>query len=84
MAARLATRTIPIVFVAHGDPVGVGDIQSLSRPGGNVTGFAQMHPELATKQLELLKELRPHVARVAVLWNASVATKAGDWREPAD
>lgn len=76
-AARLATRTIPIVFVAHGDPVGVGDIQSLSRPGGNVTGFAQMHPELATKQLELLRELGPRVARVAVLWNASVATKAG-------
>ena len=80
-AARLATRTTPIVFVAHVDPVGVGDIQSLARPGGNATGFAQMHPELATKQLELLKALGSRVTRVAVLWNASVATKAADWRE---
>lgn len=80
-AARQATRNIPIVFVVHGDPVGTGDVQSLARPGGNVTGLSQLHPELSAKQLDLLKQLVPSLRRVAVLWNAEVASKAGDWRE---
>ncbi|MEW6687615.1 MAG: ABC transporter substrate-binding protein [Pseudomonadota bacterium] len=79
-AARQATRTIPIVFAVHGDPVGTGDVQSLARPGGNVTGVSQLHSELSAKQLEVLKEIVPRLGRVAVLWNAEVAAKAGDWR----
>ncbi len=80
-AARQATRSIPIVFVAHGDPVGTGDIRSLARPGGTATGLSQLHPELSAKQLEVLRQLMPRLGRVAVLWNASVAAKAADWRE---
>jgi putative ABC transport system substrate-binding protein len=80
-AAREATRSIPIVFVVHGDPVGTGDVQSLARPGGNVTGLSQIHPELSAKQLDVLKQIVPRLGRIAVLWNAEVPAKAGDWRE---
>jgi putative tryptophan/tyrosine transport system substrate-binding protein len=80
-AAKQATRGIPIVFVVHGDPVGTGDVESLARPGGNITGFSQMHPELSAKQLDLLQGLVPRVRRIAILWNATVSAKAGDWRE---
>jgi len=79
-AARRATNDIPIVFVVHGDPVGTGDVQSLSHPGGNTTGVAQMHPELTAKQLETLRQLVPHISRVAVLWNAANPAKVGDWQ----
>ena len=79
-AARQATRTIPIVSAIHGDPVGTGDVQSLARPGGNVTGVSQLHPELSAKQLEVLKQVVPRLGRLAVLWNADVSAKAGDWR----
>jgi putative ABC transport system substrate-binding protein len=79
-AARRATRSTPIVFLAHGDPVGTGDVESLARPGGNVTGFTEMHHELSAKQLDLLKQLVPGLSRVAVLWNPSNPAKAGDWR----
>jgi putative ABC transport system substrate-binding protein len=68
-AARRATRTIPIVFAVHNDPVGTGDVSSLARPGGNITGLTQMASELSAKQLELLKEIVPRLARVAVVWN---------------
>jgi putative ABC transport system substrate-binding protein len=80
-AAKGATRSIPIVFAVHGDPIGTGDVQSLARPGGNITGFSQMHPELSRKQLELLKECVPVVSRVAILWNSANPTKALDWQE---
>ena len=80
-AARQATRNIPIVFVVHGDPVGTGDVQSLARPGSNVTGVSQLHPELSAKQLDVLNQVVPRLRRLAVLWNADVAAKAGDWRE---
>jgi putative tryptophan/tyrosine transport system substrate-binding protein len=80
-AARQATRTIPIVFVVHGDPVGSGDVATLARPGGNVTGLAQMAPELSTKQLEILRQVVPRVARVAVIWKAANPTKVSDWHE---
>jgi putative ABC transport system substrate-binding protein len=63
------TRTIPIVFAAVSDPVGSGFVASLARPGGNVTGFQAMVGSLAAKWLEVLKEIAPHVARVAALFN---------------
>ncbi len=66
-AAKNVTKTIPIVMTALGDPVGTGLVESLSRPGGNVTGPSQMFPALAVKRLELLKELVPQISRVLVL-----------------
>jgi putative ABC transport system substrate-binding protein len=80
-AARQATNTVPIVFVVHGDPVGSGDLATLARPGGNVTGLGQMAPEISTKQLQILQQVVPRVARVAVIWNIANPTKTGDWRE---
>jgi putative ABC transport system substrate-binding protein len=68
-AAKQATRTIPIVFAVHSDPVGTGDVASLAHPGGNITGTAQMATELSAKQLELLREMVPGITRVAVVWN---------------
>ena len=70
LAAKQATRTIPIVTVAVRDPVESGLVASLARPGGNITGLTiAVGPELVGKQLELLKEAVPQVSRVAVLWN---------------
>jgi ABC-type uncharacterized transport system substrate-binding protein len=71
LAAKRATSTIPIVMTTAGDPLGSGLVDSLARPGGNVTGMSLMVPELGGKRLELLKELLPRLARVAVLWNAA-------------
>jgi len=68
LAARQATRTLPIVFAAVADPVGGGLVTSLARPGGNVTGLPLLAPELVGKCLELLKQAVPGVTRVAVLW----------------
>ncbi|MFZ1092114.1 MAG: ABC transporter substrate-binding protein [Xanthobacteraceae bacterium] len=62
-----ATRTVPIVFPGIVDPVGAGFVDSLARPGGNVTGFMSMEYSTAGKRLELLKQMAPNVARVAVL-----------------
>jgi putative ABC transport system substrate-binding protein len=69
VAARGATRTIPIVMVAAGDPIGAGLITTLNRPGGNVTGTASMQPELAAKQVETLLQALPATRHVAVLVN---------------
>ena len=66
-AAKNATRTIPIVMIALGDPVGAGLVDSLDRPGGNVTGMSMMVSELAAKRLELLKEAVPGISRVLVV-----------------
>jgi putative ABC transport system substrate-binding protein len=66
-AARRATSTIPIVFVGHADPVGVGHVSSLARPGGNMTGLTVLLSDLTAKRLELLKETVPRVHRVGVL-----------------
>ena len=71
LAAKRATSTIPIVMAASGDPLGSGLVASLARPGGNVTGMSLMVPDLGGKRLELLKELLPQLARVAVLWDAA-------------
>jgi putative ABC transport system substrate-binding protein len=67
--AKNATTTIPIVMASSSDPVRGGLVASLARPGGNITGMALLAPELSGKRLELLKEVVPQVARVAVLWN---------------
>ena len=75
--ARRATKTIPIVFAAHADPVGVGHVASLARPGGNITGMSMLLTELAAKELEILKEVVPHAMRVGVLWNPKVPTHPG-------
>jgi putative tryptophan/tyrosine transport system substrate-binding protein len=68
-AAQHATSTIPIVMVGTGDPVGRGFVASLARPGGNITGNANVHGDLIGKRLELLKEAVPWLSRVAVLMN---------------
>ena len=69
-AAKNATKTIPIVMVGAGlDPVEAGLVESLARPGGNVTGLTNLARELSGKRLELLKEAVPKVARVAVLYD---------------
>jgi putative ABC transport system substrate-binding protein len=67
--ARQATKTIPIIFAQHADPVGTGDVASLSRPGGNVTGVSMVLTELAAKGLEILKQAVPTITKVGVLWN---------------
>jgi putative ABC transport system substrate-binding protein len=68
-AAKAATRTIPIVVAVTGDAVATGLVQSLARPGGNVTGSSFFYPELNAKRVEILKEALPHLRRVAVLMN---------------
>ena len=81
LAARKATRAIPIVMVVPGDPVASGLVESLGRPGGNVTGLSTMSPQLAGKRLELLKELVPRLSRVGVLWNPVAPAAAIQWKE---
>ena len=68
-AAKDATTSIPIVMAHGGDPVAQGFVASLARPGGNVTGVANLSAELSGKRLEFLKEVLPKLSRVAVLWN---------------
>jgi putative tryptophan/tyrosine transport system substrate-binding protein len=67
--ARQATKTIPIVFANHADPVGVGHVASLAHPGGNITGVSMLLTELAAKQLEILKEAVVGATQIGVLWN---------------
>ena len=69
LAAKAQTRTVPIVFMVVGDPVGVGLVSSLARPGGNVTGLSSMVTDTIAKQLELLKAAVPHVTRIGILHN---------------
>jgi ABC-type uncharacterized transport system substrate-binding protein len=68
-AARQATKTIPIVFANHADPVGVGHVASLARPGGNITGLSVLLTDLVAKQLEILKEAVPQATRISVLFS---------------
>jgi putative ABC transport system substrate-binding protein len=81
LAAKNATRTIPIVFIGVPDPVAAGLIDSLPRPGGNITGFTAIQAVLAGKRLELLKETVPHLSRVAVLWDPQNGGFAQQWKE---
>ena len=74
-----ATRTVPIVFVNVGDPVGGGFVESLARPGGNATGFSFTEYGVSVKWLELLKEIAPSLARVAVLRDARQASGSGQF-----
>ena len=67
LAAKKATTTIPIVMTNAGDPVGFGLVVSLARPGGNVTGFSGLSPDLSTKRLEILKDAVPNLSRVGLL-----------------
>jgi putative ABC transport system substrate-binding protein len=69
LAAKNATTEIPIVMVAVGDPLATGFVESLARPGGNITGLSQMTPDLSGKRVELLKEIVPKVSRVALLFD---------------
>jgi putative tryptophan/tyrosine transport system substrate-binding protein len=81
-----SSRTVPVIFIAGSDPVVDGLVRTMARPGGNLTGFYVFEPSLGSKLLGLLKEIAPHVARVAILsnpdakaqssWQASVATAA--------
>ena len=74
-----ATRAVPIVFVIVPDPVGSGFVDSLSRPGGNATGFMQFEYSLSAKWLELLKDIAPGVTRVAIPWDPSIAAGIGQF-----
>lgn len=68
-AAKRATKKIPIIMVSDVDPVEIGLVPSLARPGGNVTGVSLMTSDLGAKRLELLKQAVPRISRVGVLWN---------------
>jgi putative ABC transport system substrate-binding protein len=68
---RQATKTIPIVFAIHADPVGVGHVASLARPGGNITGLSTLLTDLVAKELEIFKEAVPQTTRIGILWNPS-------------
>jgi ABC-type uncharacterized transport system substrate-binding protein len=79
-AIQEATTTTPIVVVRTGDPVGTGLVATLARPGGNITGFSILSPELSGKRLELLKEAAPKIERVGVLWDALVPDNILDFK----
>ena len=81
VAAKNATKTIPIVFIDVTDPIAAGLVDSLPRPGGNITGFTTIASVLAGKRLELLKETIPKLSRVAVLWNPQDSSSAQSWKE---
>jgi putative tryptophan/tyrosine transport system substrate-binding protein len=84
LAAKQATKTIPIVMVATQDPVATGIIDSLARPGGNITGLTRLTRELSGKRLELLKEMAPGISRVGLLLAANATIgNAGEYYEAA-
>jgi putative tryptophan/tyrosine transport system substrate-binding protein len=72
--ARQATKTIPIVFANHADPVGTGHVESLAHPGGNITGLSMVFTEIVAKQLEILHEATPQATRIGVFWNPMTPT----------
>ena len=80
-AAKKATAVIPIVIAISSDPVGTGLVDSLARPGGNVTGLSHLNIEVSGKRLELLKEAFPRISEVGVLWNSSHPAKVREWKE---
>jgi putative ABC transport system substrate-binding protein len=80
-AVKRETRTIPIVMIFAGDPVGSGFVASLAGPGGNVTGLSSISPDLSGKRLEFLREIVPGLSRVAVLWNPDVRGAVLEYKE---
>jgi putative ABC transport system substrate-binding protein len=81
LAAKNATTEIPIVMAAAGDPVATGIVDSLGRPGGNITGLSQMNPDLTAKRLEVLKEIAPDISSMAVLLNPEDPISLLGWKE---
>ena len=81
LAVKKATTSIPLVMAAVGDPIGVGLVASLARPGGNVTGLSAIAPELEGKRLELLREVVPRLSHIAVLWNPDNPFQPGSLKE---
>jgi len=81
LAVKRTTPSIPLVMAAVGDPIGVGLVASLARPGGNVTGLSAIAPELEGKRLELLREVVPKLSHIAVLWNPDNPFHAGSVKE---
>ncbi|HEX2933683.1 MAG TPA: ABC transporter substrate-binding protein, partial [Candidatus Binatia bacterium] len=81
LALKKATQTIPIVFSDVTDPVAAGLVDSLARPGGNITGFSSIEALLAGKRLELLKETVSKLSRVAVLWDPRNPSSTQEWKE---
>lgn len=81
LAAARATSRVPVVFGTVSDPVASGLVQSLARPGGNVTGVANVLPTLSGKLIELIREILPGTKRIAVLWNPDNPAKALELRE---
>jgi len=79
-AVKRQTQTIPIVMTASTDPVGTGFVSSLAHPGGNVTGFTSISPELGAKRLELLREAVPGLSRVAIMWNPDIPGALLDYK----
>jgi hypothetical protein len=80
-AAKRATSQIPIVMTLAADPVGSGLVPTLAHPGGNVTAMSALASDLASKRVELLKELCPQAKRVVVLWNPSNQSKVTEWKD---
>ena len=78
-ALKQATQTIPIVFVGVSDPIGDGLVTNLSKPGGNITGFSSFDAVMAGKWLQILKEIVPSLARVAVMFNPDTAPHSIFW-----
>ena len=83
-AVKRETQTIPIVMAVSSDPVGIGFVASLARPGGNVTGLSMISPELSGKRLELLREVVPGLSRVVFLWNPDVRGGVLDYNQTAE
>src|ERR1043166_1810684 len=78
-AVQQQTKTIPIVFVGGGDPVAIGLVRNIAQPEGNTTGFSGPEPSVASKWLDLLKEIAPHVSRVAIVFNPEIAPAAPNY-----
>jgi putative tryptophan/tyrosine transport system substrate-binding protein len=84
LAAKQATKTVPIVMVVVLDPVATGIVDSLARPGGNITGVSTLNRELSGKRLELLKEAVPRISRLGVLWDANAPGPKSGFKEYED
>jgi putative ABC transport system substrate-binding protein len=80
-AVKKATSEVPIVIAISSDPVGTGLVDSLARPGANVTGLSHLNVEVGGKRLELLKEAFPRISEVGVLWNSRHPAKVREWKE---